>query len=139
MPHAHVVCDSLCDLSIHFTFLLFIIFSFQHFLLLFTFLEVKYTTSMRTAAEESDLQDYNFSSTSYEPNDYFLTETYVEFNQESVTEERFPEDLDYDDAVIGQTLCNAYRRRVDHSQREGLSVGQSSSSMSINGAARCRP
>ena len=32
--------DSFLDLSIYFTFLLFIIFSFQHFLLLFTFLEV---------------------------------------------------------------------------------------------------
>ena len=41
---------------------------------------------MRTAAEESGPQDYNFSSTGYEPNDYFLTETFVEFNQESVTE-----------------------------------------------------
>ena len=84
---------------------------------------------MRTAAEESDPQDYNFSSTGCEPNDdYFLRETYVEFNQESVTEQRFPEDFDYDDTVIGQTLFNAYRRRVDHSQREGLSVGLSSSS-----------
>ena len=59
---------------------------------------------MRTAAEESGHQDYKFSSTGYEPNDYFLTETYVEYNQESVTEQRFLEDLDYDDTVIGQTL-----------------------------------
>ena len=85
---------------------------------------------MRTAAEESGPQNYKFSSTGYEPNDYFLTETYVEFNQESVTEQRFPEDLDYDDTVIGQTLFNAYRRRVDHSEGEGLSSGLSSSSMS---------
>ena len=85
---------------------------------------------MRTAAEESDPQDYNFSSTGCEPNDYFLTETSVEFNQESVTEQRFPEDLDYDDAVIGQTLFNAYRRWVDHSPGEGLSSGLSSSSVS---------
>ena len=85
---------------------------------------------MRTAAEEPGPQDYKFSSTGYEPNDYFLTETFVEFNQESVTEQRFPEDLDYDDAVIGQTLFNAYRRRVDHSEGEGLSSGLSSSSIS---------
>ena len=85
---------------------------------------------MRTAAEESGPQDYKFSSTGHEPTDYFLTETYVEFNQESVTEQRFPEDLDYDDAVIGQTLFNAYRRRVDHSEGEGLSSGLSLSSMS---------
>ena len=74
--------------------------------------------------------DKSFSNTGYEPNDYFLTETYVEFNQESVTEQRFSEDLDYDDTVIGQTLFNAYRRRVDHSEGEGLSSGLSSSSMS---------
>ena len=45
--------------------------------------------------------DDNFSLTGYEPKDYFLRETYVEFNQESVTEQRFPEDMDYDDAAIG--------------------------------------
>ena len=80
---------------------------------------------MRTAAE-----DYKFSSTGYEPNDYFLTETYVEFNQESVTEQRFTEDLDDDDAAVGEMLFNAYREQVYHSQREDLSVGQSSSSIS---------
>ena len=79
--------------------------------------------------EESSHQDYKFSSTGYESNDYSLTETYAEFNKESVTEQRFPEDLGYDDAVIGQTLFNAYRRRVDHSE-EGLSSCLSSSSMS---------
>ena len=85
---------------------------------------------MRTTAEESGPLDYKFSSTGYEPNDFFLTETYVEFNQESVTEQRFPEDLDFDDAVIGQTLFNAYQRRADHSEGEGLSSCLSSSSMS---------
>ena len=55
---------------------------------------------MRTAAEESGPQDYKHFSTGCKPNDYFLTETCVEFNQESVTEQRFPEDLDYDDTVI---------------------------------------
>ena len=74
--------------------------------------------------------DKSFSLTGYEPKDCFLTETYVEFNQESMTEQRFPEDVDYDDAAIGEMLFNAYREQVYHSQREGLSVGQSSSSMS---------
>ena len=79
--------------------------------------------------------DESFSNTSYEPKDYFLTETYVEFNQESMTEQRFPEqrfleDVDYDDAAIGEMLFNAYREQVYHSQRESLSVGQSSSSVS---------
>ena len=77
--------------------------------------------------------DKSFSNTGYEPKDYFFAETYVEFNQESMTEERFPEqrfpeDVDYDDAAIGEMLFNAYRVHVYHSQREGLSVGQSSSS-----------
>ena len=52
-----------------------------------------------------------------------------------MTEERFPEqrsleDVDYDDAAIGEMLFNAYREQVYHSQREGLSVGQSSSAVS---------
>ena len=79
--------------------------------------------------------DKSISNTGYEPKDYFLTETYVEFNQESMTEQRFPEqrfpeDVDYDDAAIGEMLFNAYREQVYHSQREGLPFGQSSSPMS---------
>ena len=85
---------------------------------------------MRTAAEESGSQDCNFSSTGYEPNDHFITEAYVEYTRESLSEQRFPEDFDYDDITIGQTLFNAYRRLVDHSAGEGLSSGLSSSSMS---------
>ena len=59
----------------------------------------------------------------------------IEFNQESVTEQwfseqRFLEEVDHDDAAIGQMLFNAYRGQVDHSEREGLSSGLSSSSMS---------
>ena len=45
---------------------------------------------MRIAVEESGHQDYKFSSTGYEPNDYFFTETCVENKKESVTEQRFP-------------------------------------------------
>ena len=90
---------------------------------------------MRTAAEESGPQDYKFSSTGNEPNDYFFTETYVEFNQESVTEQRCLEDLDYDDTVIGQTLSNAYRRRVDHSVVRSVVVVNVSRQ---NGETRCR-
>ena len=79
--------------------------------------------------------DESFSNTGYGPKDYFLTETYVEFNLESMTEQRIPEqrfleDVDYDDAAIGEMLFKAYREQVYDSQREGLSVGQSSSSMS---------
>ena len=58
--------------------------------------------------------------------------TYVEFNQESLAEPRFSEKqftegMDYDDAAIVQMLFNAYRGQVDHSEREGLSSGLSSS------------
>ena len=81
--------------------------------------------------------DESFSSTGYEPNDFFHAETYVEFNQESMTEQRFTEqrflqDVDYDDAAIGEMLFNAYREQVYHPQREGLSVGQSSSSSCVS-------
>ena len=47
-----------------------------------------------------------------------------------MTEQRSSEDVDYDDAANGEMLFNAYREQIHHSQREGLSVGQSSSSMS---------
>ena len=47
-----------------------------------------------------------------------------------MTEQRLPEDVDYDDAAICEMLFNRYREQVYHSQREGLSVDQSSSSMS---------
>ena len=47
-----------------------------------------------------------------------------------MTQQRFLEDVDYDDAAIGEMLFNAYREQVYHSKREGLSVGQSSSSVS---------
>ena len=62
-------------------------------------------------------------------------ETCVESLTESLTEQQFPEqrfleDLDYDDAALEEMLSNAHREHVHHSQREGLSVGQSSSSVS---------
>ena len=64
-----------------------------------------------------------------------LAETYVESTTESMPEERIPEqrfleDVDNDDTAIGEVLFEAYREQVYHSQREVLSVSQSSSSMS---------
>ena len=91
---------------------------------------MSWITTTRTAAEEIGPPDKYNSSTGYEPNDHFITEASVEFNQESVTEQRFPEDFDYDDTTIGQTLFNACRRRADHSEGEGLSSCLSSSPMS---------
>ena len=91
---------------------------------------------MCTAAEESGPQDYIFSHTGYEPNDHLITEAYVEYTQESLTEQLSPEGFDYDDITIGQTLQNACRRRADHSEEEGLSSCLSSSSMSHDRTVR---
>ena len=71
----------------------------------------------------------------YEPKNYDLMETYAESFKESLThpqfsERGFLEDVDYDDTALEGTLQNAHRVHVYHSQREGLSVGQSSSSAS---------
>ena len=62
-------------------------------------------------------------------------DTYVESFTESLThpqfsEQGFLEDVDYDDTALEEMLHNAHRVHVYHSQREGLSVGQSSSSVS---------
>ena len=86
-----------------------------------------WTTSPRTSAEELGPLAKKNSSTGYEPNDHFTTEAYVEYTQESLSEQRFPEDFDYDDITIGQTLPNACRRRAGHSEEEGLSSCLSSS------------
>ena len=80
------------------------------------------------------LDDSNIH-TGYEPNAYDFKETHVESFAESLThsqfsEQRFLEDVDYDDAALEEMLHNAHRVHVYHSQREGLSVGQSSSSVS---------
>ena len=50
--------------------------------------------------------------------------------QPQFSEQRFLEDVDYDDLAFEEMLHNAHRVHVYHSQREGLSVGQSSSSVS---------
>ena len=62
-------------------------------------------------------------------------ETHAEPITESMTEQQFPEqrfleDVEYDDAALEDMLYNTHREHVYHSQREGLSVGQSSSSVS---------
>ena len=90
---------------------------------------------MYSAKKEMGSTDESYSNTVYEPNSYDLMETYVESLTESLTEQQFPEqrfleDVDYDDAALEEMLYNAHREHVYHSQREGLSVGQSSSSVS---------
>ena len=102
---------------------------------------MSWITSPRTSAEELGPLAKKNSSTGYEDNDHFITEVYVEYTQESLTEQWFPEDFDYDDITIGQTLLNACRRRTGHSEEEGLSSRLSSSSMSHDrkGETRCLP
>ena len=82
-----------------------------------------------------DSLDDSYLLTGYEPKSYDLMETYVESCTESLThpqfsEQRFPEDVDYDDTALEEMLHNAHRVHVYYSQREGLSVAQSSSSVS---------
>ena len=82
-----------------------------------------------------DSLDDSYFQTGYEPKNYDLMETYVESLTESVTQPQFSEqwfleDVDYDDTALEEMLHNAHRVHVYHSQREGLSVGQSSSSVS---------
>ena len=58
-------------------------------------------------------------------------ETYVEsLTHPQFSEQGFLEDVDYDDTALEEMLHNAHRIHVNHFQREGLSVGQSSSSVS---------
>ena len=57
----------------------------------------------------------------------FLTEP---LTQQQFSEQRFVEDVDYDHATLEEMLYNAHREHVYQYQREFLSVGQSSSSVS---------
>ena len=82
-----------------------------------------------------DSTDESYLLTGHEPKNYDLMETCVESFTESLThpqfsEQRFLEDVDYNDTALEEMLHNAHRVHVYHSQREGLSVGQSSSSVS---------
>ena len=91
---------------------------------------------MYSANKEMGSTDESYSHTGYEPKDNHLMETYVESLTQSLTQQQFPEqrfleDVDYDDAALEEMLCNAHREHYFyHSQREGLSFGQSSSSVS---------
>ena len=90
--------------------------------------------SLCTPPKGMDSLDESYSLTGYEPN-YDFKETYVESHTESLThpqfsKQGFPEDAEYDDAALKDMLREAHRVHVHHSQREDLSVGQSSSSVS---------
>ena len=86
-----------------------------------------WTNTLRTSAEDHGTLAENEPPTGYEPNDHFITEAYVEYTEESSSEQRSPSDFDYDDVTIGKTLLDACQRRADHSEEEGLSSCLSSS------------
>ena len=93
------------------------------------------SNTVYSANEEMGSTDESYSLTGYEPNDYYLMETYVESPTESLTQkqfsqQRFLEDVCHDNAALEEMLSKAHREHVYHSQREGTSVGQSSSSVS---------
>ena len=99
------------------------------------FTSMRIAVTLRTSPERRWTPLTTPTSTGYEPNAYDFKETHVESFTESLThsqfsEQRFLEDVDYDDAALEEMLHNAHRVHVYHSQREGLSVGQSSSSVS---------
>ena len=82
-----------------------------------------------------DCLDDSYLLTGYESNAYDFKETYVESYTESLTHPQFSEqgvleDVEYDDIALEDVLHEAHRVHVYQSQREGLSVGQLSSSMS---------
>ena len=85
-----------------------------------------WTNPLCNSAEDLGTLAEKNSSTSYEPNDHFITEACVEYTQESSGEQRSPNDFNYDDVTIGMTLRDACRRRAEHSE-EGLSSCLSSS------------
>ena len=86
-----------------------------------------WTNTLHTSAEDLGTLAENNASTGHEPNDHFITEAFVEYTQESSSEQRFPDDFDYGNVTIGKTLSDACRRRADHSEGEGLSSCLSSS------------
>ena len=73
-----------------------------------------------------DSLDDSYSLTSYEPNAYDFRETCVESYTESLTSPQFSKQRFLED--VEDMLLEAHRVHVYHFQREGLSVGQSSSS-----------
>ena len=88
---------------------------------------MSWINTLRASAEDLGTLAEKDSSTGYEPDDKFITEADVEYTQEFLGEQQFPDDFDYDDVTIGQTLLHACRRRADHSEEEGLSSCLSSS------------
>ena len=77
-----------------------------------------------------DSADESYSNTGYEPKNCDRMETYVESLTESLTqpqfsEQRFLEDVDYDDTALEEMRHNAHREHVYHSSEKAcLSVSR---------------
>ena len=126
IAHASVILFCLVSL-LDFSFLIISLIT-QLFLLPDTSTSMmSWINTLRTSAEDLGTLAANEPPTGYEPNDHFITEAYVENIQESLSEQRFPDDFDHDHITIGKTLLDACRRRADHSEEEGLSSCLSSS------------
>ena len=67
---------------------------------------MSWINTLRTSAEDLGTLAENEHPTGYEPNDHFTTEAYVEYTQESLSEQRFPDDFDYDDVTIGKAFSS---------------------------------
>ena len=83
---------------------------------------------------EMDSTDESYFLTVYEPKNYDLMETYVEFFTESPThpqfsDQRFLEGVDYDDTALEEMFHNAHRVHVSHPLSEKACLLSS----------RCRP
>ena len=79
---------------------------------------MSWINTLRTSAEDlGTVAEYD-SSTSYEPNDHFITEAFVEYTQESLGEQRIPDDFDYGDDrsdapwCVPKTSRSLWRRRL---------------------------
>ena len=117
----------------------FLIFSFilylLHFLLHFFHYFEGRSEPVHSASKGMDSLDDSYLRTGYEPNAYDFKETHVESYRESLTHPQFSkqgflEDVEYDGTALEDMHREAHKVHVYHSQREDLSVCQSSSSMS---------
>ena len=91
--------------------------------------------TLRTPPKKEEGIHWRVLLTGYGPKNHDFKETYVESLTESLTppqlpEQRFLADVDFGDTALDEMRHNAHRVHVYHSQREGLSVGQSSLSVS---------
>ena len=113
-----ILCLSDClDISIHFHFVIFSLITCSSFCPSTSSSRMWWTNPLCNSAEDLDKLAENEPPTGYEPNEYHITEAYVEYTQESSGEQRIPDDFDYDDVTIGRERASHKRR---HSRTESV-------------------